>query len=411
MESYVDQLEKATEVHHRITAIELILRYLEDKLRAEVTDNSAALQALVARMEAYTLSNLSTLMQEECHLQKSTVSSALLLFVILCRLELHRHEPSWRETDAHLKLRDISQAAILDDEIDPILFCSCSKIHGIIERIQQHWYTHAWDVHDVCELIKWLERRVSLLITFPFDEETMDLPQYRQKHRDGFLTNMAYIWDMHAFFLSVYRDIRRYHALQEVDRRKAPQHDATKATAFLHNVINNIQGDSLCISFQKLYVEAQVRVGHATVAHGRRPEVVTLRAMDIIQECCGIEYSREVHKNADVRLLDILDKPTDVLLLVCYEYFAQQKYTLPWMQSSVVHRFKECASYTLRITRPTIIFVPVANQYMVQTSTALWECTSCQQALLHWMTLMQASPTIPWQGRNYNISAWISDCL
>ena len=39
---------------------------------------------------------------ERIVVQRSLVSTGMLLFAITCRLELHQHEPSWRETSKHL---------------------------------------------------------------------------------------------------------------------------------------------------------------------------------------------------------------------------------------------------------------------------------------------------------------------
>ena len=62
----------------------------------------------------------------------------------------------------------------------------------------------------LADVLTWLEYRVALLVSFPFDESTFDLPEYRQPHRaEGqFFPNIPFVWDVAAVPAPLHRDLR-----------------------------------------------------------------------------------------------------------------------------------------------------------------------------------------------------------
>ena len=404
--------------HERIFAIEKATRFLEEKIQQEINDNSPQLQEQVRELKAFALAHFWRFEPESIVVQKATVSTNMLLFALLCRYELYMYEPSWRETSSHLTLEDIapqwlSSSFIEKDPVEPLLFLSCAHSISLIRKIQQHWYTKSFEPERLYKVLKWLERRMSLLLTFPFDQDTFDLPQYRQKAGGQFLSNMALMWDTHAYFMSMYLDfdILR-HLMCRTDGSKRIKYDEGPASTFLLHVINNIQGDSLCINYQKKYCAAQVRIGDRLIFKRRRPEVIGPTDMDIITEICGVEYSKIVHMNADVRLCDLLEKEEarPLLLRVTFDYYAGQKFSFPWDDVCVVPRSTPAPADP---AMPVIVHIPVVNNYGVWYEGQTEDRGSFLQAVLHWMFLIRTkcASKIKWRGRNYDLGDWIDELL
>jgi hypothetical protein len=417
LQESVNQVRTAPEIHQRLAAIEQLFRWLEERILKEENDNSVHLQEQVQKLEEYTFEHLDLLYKEQAPLQNSVVSTSMLLFTLLCRFELYRHEPSWRNTDTHVKLQEVIQAPVLPSHADPILFWSQQTILEMTTAVQQHWYTHYWNIDTVSEFLKWLERRLSLLITFPFDGDTMNVQQYRQKHADGFMTNIHFIWDMHAFFLEAYRDCRTCRHIMETTELVPPNDmDGTKTRSFLLHTLTNIQGDSLINIYQQHYVEAHVRLGHRWIFRRRRPDVLSPRDMDIIQECCGREYSQLVHHETEKRLIEFMEDPSlkvqDVLLMVVQDYFAMQTVHFPFLSSSVVHRFRSCATAAVN-DRPMITFLPVRNLWTVLQGNHRWEMESFQEATIQWMRRVREDhgDTLVLNGKKYRLQSWFDECI
>ena len=422
MEVYVDDIIQSDKTHLRIRAIEKLIRYLENKIHCEINDNSPEIQEQVKRLKTYALAHFKDFTDECIVIQKATVSTNFLLFTVLCRFELYMYEPSWRETSSHLQITDIAphwvQDGFVKDPKEPLLFLSCAQSLRILQKIQQYWYKKQYDPTKLYTILKWIERRMSLLITFPFEKDTFDLEQYRQKHKDGYMANMALIWDCHAYFQSMYLDFDFFRSLDFLP--DAPVYNEEPAQAFLINVINNIQGDTLCISYQKQYCEEQVRIGNRLIFKRRRSEVVAPTDMEIITEICGMEYSKIVHMNADVRLCDVLEKKEDqeaqnLLQLVSYHYYSEQKFSFPWQTVCVVSRHELCRSYkNTSAQHPLILHIPIINQFGVLTDkNKVTICKSFVQAILHWMHMVRTTcdSKINYKARNYFLSEWIDELL
>ena len=73
-------------------------------------------------------------------------------------------------------------------------------------------------------VLEWVEHRVSLLVSFPFADDTFDVPGYRQEHEteDQFCANLAFLWDVAALLLPMQRDVRLLGAIRV--RAAAPRH-------------------------------------------------------------------------------------------------------------------------------------------------------------------------------------------
>ena len=386
-----DKFEASKTIHERAYVLEDIMRWLEDKIKKQINDNSPELQEQVIRTYNHHLKHFYTYSNERIIIQKTTISTGMLFFAITCRMELHMHEPSWRETDTHIRFNDIAphwiDSDFIDDNTDPILFLDCASAMQILLKIQRNWYCKKWDPDTLFNVIKWIERRFSILITYPYDENTFTLSQYRQKHGSKFMGNMALIYDCYALITSMYLDInwcRRY-SLEE----QLPDLDDTKAQIFMKKIMENTQGDNLCIQYQKQYIEEKVRLADALIFARRRSEVVGPSHMEIITECNGQDRARLVHKNADVRLLEIYELPEnhDNIWQVVIDYYINQKLSFSWISHFFVNRFASSLEYKPinDYSDPTVIHVPIQNCFALVYDGKCMPCSSMLQSILHWM--------------------------
>ena len=393
MKPLVDAILEAPLIHQRLYALVELIRYVEDKIDRNLHTNEPMIDEQVQRLRQYHLQFIDLFQSEQVILQKTTVNTGMMLFVCTCRFELHMHEPSWRETDAHLRIEDIAPQWIEDDFIpqdpNPILFMSCSKILQLIQRFQRFWYTKSFDPPTLKTFLKWLERRSSLLITFHFDDVTFDLKQYRQKNGGDFIANMALAYDFYSYFTSFYQDIVRYERLQ-MSEVQEKEYDETKCNDLIHHIILNVQGDSLCIDFQKQFVNHAVRIADRWIFSRRRPEVVGGSDMEIITECNGRKRAETVHTRADCVLKDIVDDPTqhDLLWIVVITYYFNQKCSFPWQEACYVNRATGSMGYEETCDLPVIIHIPVMNVYGVLEEGKCIPHSSFTQAFLYWVDLM-----------------------
>ena len=172
--------------------------------------------------------------------------------------------------------------------------------------------------------------------------------------------------------------------------------------------MNNTQGDNLCIQYQKQYIESAVRIADPLIMSRRRPEVVGATHMEIITECNGQKWAREVHKNADIRLLEIYKLPEnhENIWQVVTDYFVQQKTSFPWLDECFVNRFRPHLYKKLdQYTHPMIIHIPVINKYgHYSPSTQKIHLHPCfLQALLGWCHDLQTNHhlKLKFKGKTY----------
>ena len=206
--TFLDQFESKRHIHERAYVLEDVMRWLEDKIVKQVNNNSQDFLIEVNRIHDLHMRQFDEYADERIIVQRSLVSTGMLLFAISCRLELHQHEPSWRETSKHLRLQDIASPWIEQDFIEesphPILFMDVASVLKILHTIQRSWRDRHFIAGLVQDVIKWCERRISILITYPFDDETFNIDRYRQKHGKDYLGNLALVFDSYALISSMY---------------------------------------------------------------------------------------------------------------------------------------------------------------------------------------------------------------
>jgi len=409
-------------IHERAYVLEEIMRWLENKINRHVNDNSPEMLSQVAKTYELHLSKFTQFAQEKVIIQKILISTGMLLFAITCRLELHMHEPSWRDTDAHIQFSHIAPKLVeedfIPDNMDPILFLDVGSALQILLKIQRFWYVQTFDVEVIYQVIKWIERRFSILLTFPFDKDTFNLPQYRQKHGNVYMANFALLFDCYALITSMYVDINWFKKYQK-DLVSPNTWDDQQIQKFLVKIMTNTQGDNLCIQYQKQYIESRVRIGDPLIFSRRRTEVVGPSHMDIITECNGQTYAREVHGKADVRLLEIYELPEnhENIWQVVTDYFTNQKISFPWIKACFINRFKESCSYEPleNYKHPMVIHIPVINQYghFSPTNQKIQVHPCFLQALLGWCHDVKQNHQmkVKFKGINYDFTEIFEEFL
>ena len=119
------------------------MRWLEDKIMKQINNNSKDFLVEVKRLHDIHLRCFDMYADERIIVQRSLISTGMLLFAVSCRLELHQHEPSWRETSKHLRLQDIAspwiEEGFMEESPHPILFMDVAAVLKILHTIQRAW--------------------------------------------------------------------------------------------------------------------------------------------------------------------------------------------------------------------------------------------------------------------------------
>ena len=406
----LDRFEGKQLIHERSFVLEDLMRWLEEKILTQVNNNSKEFLIEVDRLHTLHMTQFDKYAHERLIVQRSLVSTGMLLFAVSCRLELHQHEPSWRDTHTHLRLQDIAPQWIKDDFLEesphPLLFMDVASILKVVHTIQRHWRSRHFNAGLLEQVLKWCERRLSLLITYPFDVETFNIERYRQKHGNDYLGNLALVFDSYALLSSMYRDLHRFHQYKDM-LVEAAELDETKAIAWMENLMDKTQGDSLVIQYQMTYTELEVRLGEDLIFARRRTEVMRPGPMDVITECQGIDRAKVVHKDADVRLLEVYKEPArhESMWLVCVDYYFGQKQTFPWMKECVVMHLERARPYATLLDAefPILVKVPTMNYYGVLVNKVIHVSKTPLQAILTWMTLLKEKHAgiYKFQGKRY----------
>jgi hypothetical protein len=414
-----------TPIHQHIFLLEPIIRFIEEKIRREENDNSDTVQECCNRLRKWGIQYIQPFQDERIVVQRACISTGLLLFGITCRFELYMHEPSWRETSSHLRIEDIAGSWIEEDFIeenpDPILFISCSKLCQYLQLVQKNWYSREWNPDVVRLFLKWLERRMSLLITFEFDDETFDLDQYRQKQGNGsYLCNMGLIYDAYAYFSCYARDLERFERYKpHIEEHDIEKCDESTTYTLLRHIIENVQGDSISIDFAKLMVEHSVRVADRLIFKRRRPEVIGANDMEVLTECSGRQFAEKVHKAADCILKDEMENKVvvEVLWFLVIRYYFQQKVSFPIQKECFMNRYDDSFPYPKTIDElgeyPKVMHVPIINLFGVVYKSKILIFDSQVQAFLQWMRIMKEDfdATYKYKAKNYFLRDVIDEFL
>ena len=332
------------------------------------------------------LENFDRLAAEKVSVQNTLVRSGMFSFANALRELILREEETWRAGALNFKVQDFG----LPEHPEPILFMSVSAVFHNLRILQALW---GGDASGHIGALRWLLRRIALIITFPYDEATFDVPHYRQAHGGAFLANMALLHDAFAIAGTMWRDASR--GIPRGPHRLALAE--TKILKLRKTIMNRAQGDSLATQFQMIVTAAGVRAGDRLVYERRHPAAQPTD-MEIITECQGVGRARAVHAASDVRISDVYDDPEyrDMAWLAIVDYFFVQKIRFRWKDHCVT---RMCSGL------PAIQQIPVSGGWAVGGEP----CPSLLQAILLWAHLMPAEAWVC--GRKYSFTPVLSQLV
>jgi hypothetical protein len=400
-------------VHMRIFLLEKLTRDLEANLVK--TNKMVRPMSGFLALHEYHMKHFKVLSTQHLVMKKCTVCTGMFFFVNHCRNVLREEEHKWRVAD-HKTLATIApqwvEDGVVPDYGEPILFMSTTRVMACLRAIQKAWYTRVLDLETLKRVLHWIICRTALLITFPYDAETFDVKHYRQKHGGTYLASVAFVYDTYALISSFQRDIwvleglRRFGPITVSPRL----FEETHARNFLSGLMGKVQGDSLCIHFQKAFVESHVRLGDPLIFARRRSAVIAPTHMDIITECHGVEVSRSIHCKSDIRLMDIYKDPEyeELIWIVVTHYYFMQKLNFPWMQACLdLYRLEEVGTENFS---PRILYIPIENQFAVEYADGtVVPYGSILQTILNWMRAVP--PQCKFSNIRYDFSDIIRDFI
>jgi hypothetical protein len=405
-------LDAAAPEHARLEALERLFAVVDGALEPPTAAEPAAIpEAVVARARARLRAHflapgaVDPTAAESVVVRNAVVSRRVFAFAALLRLDVLQLEAAWRLPAAHRTLEDVAPGTADDarwaeglDRRDPLLFWPVSRVMHLFGLLQAAWDTPALVPAAPAELravLEWVEHRVALLLSFPFADDTFDVPEYRQEHdtEDQFCANLAFLWDAAALLLPMQRDVGLLGGSIRV-RVDAPAHDEAGLRAFVAYVVANMQGDTLPQQYEARVVADAVRVGHVAWFRRRRAgdtDTVAPRDLDVLQTCCGVPFAQAAHKRASRALkeVDVLD---EALVRTCFEYYARQKFGFGWEATCcrLGGGVDVAAAARTRATgsggAPLLVQRPVYRRFaVVRGGGDVDECASFAQAVLHWL--------------------------
>jgi hypothetical protein len=402
-------LDAAAPEHARLEALERLFAVVDGALEghaAEPAIPEAAVARARARLRAHLLAPAAVdpAAAEHVVVRNAVVSRRMFAFAALLRLDVLQLEPAWRLPAAHRTLEDLAPETANNarwaeglDWRDPLLFWPVSRVMHLFGLLQAAWDTPALVPAAPAEMkgvLQWVEHRVALLLSFPFADDTFDVPTYRQEHdsEDHFCANLAFLWDVAALLLPMQQDVGLIDSIRV--RVDAPPHDEAGLRAFVAYVVSNMQGDTLPQQYEARVVADAVRVGHVAWFRRRRAgdtDAVVPRDLDVLQTCCGVPFAQAAHKRASRSLkeVDVLD---EALVRTCFEYYARQKFGFGWEATCcrLGGGVDVAAAARTRTTGsggpPLLVQRPVYRRFaVVRGGGDVDECASFAQAVLHWL--------------------------
>ena len=211
-------------------------------------------------------------------------------------------------------------------------------------------------------LLTWASRRLALLLTYAYDGDTHDVPEYRAPWTRPSVAGRlgpvpaaapavplyraapAAVWDGVAIAMPLWHWVRcgdgggdgdggngdggNDGGDERAEADPAAEAASTAAVgAFTAHVVGHMQGDTLPMRYKECVARAHVRPHHPAWFRRRRPRAHAPRAMDLLQECAGQSYAARAHAEATRRLRDVVaaDPVDPSLVAACASYFATQK--------------------------------------------------------------------------------------
>ena len=352
-----------TPMHDRLDALERAMRTVDEALTSRRAFDPGD-DAVVARFHRWT--ERTDVDDDTLFVQRNEpVSTTVLAGLVRLRLDLARHEPTWRHPQtgrfARLALDDVVPSTLRSFfepvwTTTPVLFWSMRSIVALLGLMLEHRRHLPLDA-VVRPLVTWASRRMAMLLTYTFDGTTThDVPTYRttvERHvkavtdplrTDGpsvveatgpYRASMAAVWDAVALL----RPLWHWTAPTVTDVVVVAPSSVEKrddVVRFTTRVVARMQGDTLPLQYQRTVVDAAVRPHHAAWFRRRRPRAHAPRSMDLLQECTGTAFAAHVHARATRRLRDVVasDPLEPALVEACAAYYAVQK-RLPDVTASI----------------------------------------------------------------------------
>lgn len=309
------------------------------------------------------------------------VSLRMLVFCLQMRIDIMLNEASWRPQSQQRTLadavKDEAHRAFFEDHWtdEPILFWSQSQIMAVLAVVQMHWRDAS--APDFAPLLALMRQRFALLLTFEFDDCTLDMKKYRclarsGKQRKTYCANTHFLFDVAAVLMSMDRELHADRS--DVVPFDVEPYDTGKLEALVKRVLWKMHGDALPQWYADVFTADHVRVGQAAAfaRNERRGTddggVASQTNLAVIRWSCGGEFARKVQIASQRPLREVYAEAPlqpSLVMATCAYYASQRGYADP---------------------REGIVWVPVVNRYAVKLDGRRVLCPSYPQALLHFVT-------------------------
>jgi len=258
------------------------------------------------------------------------------------------HEDEWSQPAAQLTITDIvdaeKAARIFGEDHckEPILFFPLSTLRFVVARVQAHF--RDVDAPPWQDLLAHLRRRAALLLTFPFDRETLDVDAWTKPHEELYVASFAAVHELMSVFDAMETELQRP---PDEPTWCDEEHEDNEATLdhIVDFVMNKCQGDRLPSLLLLEVAEEHVCVGQREAFFGRKPDVQAPTSLAVIHEFGGRELARRVQDTINKPIAELRNTSTMVHHVrgVCCAYLAKQKHQpVPRVQYSVRHRAWRC---------------------------------------------------------------------
>ena len=328
--------------HVRLKALKVLLQTIEEAI---------ADKRVVSDFDATQLTKLAfdtpgeshpwwPMIDQYIHVKRQIISPRLLLFMLKLRIDLNRNESDWSKSENQLRMSDICGA--YHDESpwadvwtnEPILFWTLSQVMRVLLKTQEKWNTMQ---NCICteQLLNALSTRIALLTTFHFDGVTLDDQEYRTvvqtttHARQTYVSSLAFMWDVATLLIPMYRDLWADNS--QCEAYSGPSFDNEPLKKLVRRIVYRMHGDNLPAIYAKKYISNRIMKGNRDWYIRRRSLFLdfnekTIRDIDIIRECRGDVYAKQIHENAGKPLNEVFGvEPLQVELLnATMEYYARQ---------------------------------------------------------------------------------------
>ena len=284
------------------------------------------------------------------------LNSEMLGFGARLMQTLERDEKKWRSREFQKTIHSITQNDSRFATLPgPILFFPLSTLLTTIATLRHAWRT---PIRGRQELVTHLYARAALLLCLEWDDDMLDVPQYRCHKSAAFVANAALLWDMNAMF----RPMMEGPTLP--DPSEPGDVDTSKVKQFIEMIVMRMQGDTLPQEYYNEYTKMSLLVGDQKLFRRRRPQEKKPSFAVIVRELRGVVFAHATHAAAS-RLLRTVPVLEESLVRSCAKYYCRQK-NIEWDADSIFWDPKHdkfrvgnelCTSYAhgLSIQNPTFL--------------------------------------------------------